>query len=355
MSDQPLETAPHRSFATYLFYALGLAVGIFILVLLFGKRRELTGAFHELNHLNYWWALAAFVVEALSFVGYAYLQRVVLRMGGAQLSLSSLTLVSLANIAIAYTIPGEPAVSSAYRYRFFRRRGASGASAGWAILTILIAQAIGMSLLLLLGVVVALAGNTGAHDTALVIVGLVIVLAAGTLLVRRDLLLRFLHFVVRLAKVVTGHPRDSLEDRIESTLARMRDIPMSTGSTIRVVGIATALWLVDFLCLVCCFGAVHARIPWSGVLLAFGVSQIAASLPFIPGGIGVVEGSLAVILVAYGTHKVPALAVVLFYRLLTFWLAILVGWSSIGAIEWRVRAANVRSKSSDGAVLPGGA
>ena len=265
MSDQPLETAPHRSIATYLFYALGLAVGVFILVLLFGKRRELTGAFHELNHLNYWWALAAFGVEALSFVGYAYLQRVVLRMGGAQLSLSSLTLVSLANIAIAYTIPGEPAVSSAYRYRFFRRRGASGASAGWAILTILIAQAIGMSLLLLLGVVVALAGNTGAHDTALVIVGLVIVLAAGTLLVRRDLLLRFLHFVVRLAKAVTGHPRDSLEDRIESTLARMRDIPMSTGSTIRVVGIATALWLVDFLCLVCCFGAVHARDPleWS--------------------------------------------------------------------------------------------
>jgi uncharacterized protein (TIRG00374 family) len=354
VSDQPLETAPRRTFATYLFYTIGLAVGIFILVLLFGKRREVTGAFHELNHLNYWSVLAAFLAEALSFVGYAYLQQVVLRMGGARLSLSSLTLVSLANIAIAYTIPGEPAVSSAYRYRFFRQRGASGAAAGWAILTILIAQAIGMSLFLLLGVVVSLAGNTGAHDTALVIVGLVIVLAAGTLLVRRDLLLRFLHSLVRLAKRVTGHPRNDLGARIESTLARMRDIPMSTGSTIGVVSIATALWLVDFLCLVCCFGAVHAPIPWSGVLLAFGVSQIAASLPFIPGGIGVVEGSLAVILVAYGTHKVPALAVVLIYRLLTFWLAILVGWASIGSIEWRLRTAKDRASAGEGAVLADG-
>jgi uncharacterized protein (TIRG00374 family) len=353
MSEEPMETAPRRTFVTYLFYALGLAVGIFILVLLFGKRREVTGAFHELNHLNYWWLLAAFVAEALSFVGYAYLQRVVLSMGGSRLSLSSLTLVSLANIAIAYTIPGEPAVSSAYRYRFFRQRGASGASAGWAILTILIAQAIGMSLLLLLGVLVALAGNTGTHDTALVIVGLVIVLAAGTLLVRRDLLLRFLVSVVQLSKRVTGHPRDNLGERIESTLVRMRDIPMSTRSTVGVVTIATALWLVDFLCLVCCFGAVHAPIPWSGVLLAFGVSQIAASLPFIPGGIGVVEGSLAVILVAYGTQKVPALAVVLIYRLLTFWLAILVGWACIGAIEWRVRSAKVRGAVADATPFTG--
>jgi uncharacterized protein (TIRG00374 family) len=100
---------------------------------------------------------------------------------------------------------------------------------------------------------------------------------------------------------------------------------------------ATALWLMDFVTLLCCFGAVHAPIPWGGVLLAFGVSQIVASLPLIPGGLGIVEGSLAVILVAYGAKKVPALAVVLIYRLLTFWAVILVGWISIAVIEWRVR------------------
>lgn len=336
MSDEPA-ASPHRKVTTYVWYAVGLGVGVFILALLFGQRNELHGAFHQLGHLNCAWACGAVLAEALSFVGYAYLQRVVLAFSGSRISLSALTLVSLANIAIAYTIPGEPAVSSAYRYRFFRRRGASGASAGWTILTILIAQAIEMSFLLLLGVLVALVGSTGTHDTALVIVGLVIVVVSGALLVRRDLLLRFLSAIVRGVRRVTGHPRDAMGRRIESTLERMSDIPLRPGSTIYIVVIATMLWLVDFACLLCCFGAVRAPIPWSGVLLAFGVSQIVAALPFIPGGIGVVEGSLAVVLVAYGTAKVPALSVVLVYRLLTFWLAVLVGWSCVGYIEWRVR------------------
>jgi putative heme transporter len=113
---------------------------------------------------------------------------------------------------------------------------------------------------------------------------------------------------------------------------------------------ASGLWFLDFLCLVCCFGAVHATIPWHGVLLAYGVAQIAAALPLVPGGLGIVEGSLAVILVAYGARKIPALAVVLVYRLLTFWLAVFVGWICIGIIEWQWR----RSRSTpfnDGAEL----
>jgi putative heme transporter len=321
-------------------YALGIALGVFILILLVGKRGEFSGAVHHLDNLNYGWESGAVSAEVLSIVGYGYLQRKVLQWSGAELSLSSLTLVSLANNAIAYTVPGEPAVSSAYRYRFFRRRGASGASAGWSILTILIAQAIGMSLLLLIGVLIALTGSTGVQARGTVLVGLFVVLIAGAFLIRRDLLLRFLGLLVRLCRRVTGHPRGDVMRRIESTLERMREIPLSSIKAIGLVAMATALWLTDFLILLCCFGAVHAPIPWSGVLLAFGVSQIVASLPLIPGGLGIVEGSLAVILVAYGAKKVPALAVVLVYRLLTFWSVIIVGWISIAVIEWRVRREN---------------
>jgi hypothetical protein len=290
-----------------------------------------------LDHLNYAWESGAVAAEVLSIVGYGFLQQKVLQWSGAEISLASLTLVSLANNAIAYSVPGEPAVSSAYRYRFFRRRGASGASAGWSILTILIAQAIGMSLLLLIGVLIALTGNTGVQARGTVLVGLFVVLIAGAFLIRRDLLLRFLGLLVRLCRRVSGHPRGDVMQRIESTLQRMREIPLSNVKAIGLVAMATALWLMDFVTLLCCFGAVHAPIPWSGVLLAFGVSQIVASLPLIPGGLGIVEGSLAVILVAYGAKKVPALAVVLIYRLLTFWAVIIVGWISIAVIEWRVR------------------
>ena len=337
MTDESTPSRSRRTIWTVIRYALGVALGVFILVLLVGKRGEFSGALQHLDHLNDGWESGAVLAEVLSIVGYGYLQQKVLQWSGAELSLSALTLVSLANNAIAYTVPGEPAVSSAYRYRFFRRRGASGASAGWTILTILIAQAIGMSLLLLIGVLIALTGNTGVQARGTVLVGLFVVLIAGALLIRRDLLLRFLGLLVRLCRRITGHPRGDVMRRIESTLQRMREIPLSNVKAVALVAMATVLWLTDFLVLLCCFGAVHAPIPWSGVLLAFGVSQIVASLPLIPGGLGIVEGSLAVILVAYGAKKVPSLAVVLIYRLLTFWAVIIVGWISIAVIEWRVR------------------
>jgi uncharacterized protein (TIRG00374 family) len=351
VSDVGISTNVHWTKGAIARYVVGLLLGTVVLVLLFGKRSELTKAFHQLDHLNWAWALSAVAVEIISILGFAYLQRHVLHVGGAELPMAGLFLVSLANNAIANTIPGEPAVSCAYRYRFYRRRSASGAASAWAILTILIAQSIGMSLLLLVGVLVSLGGSSHSPNTGLVVVGLVVVLGAGVVLVRQDLLFRVIEALVRLAHRVTGHPRGDVRDRIDATLVRMREIPLKRQSTMVIVALATAVWFLDFACLLCSFGAVHATIPWGGVLLAYGVAQIAATLPLVPGGIGIVEGSLAVILVAYGTQRVSALAVVLIYRLLTFWLAVAVGWVSVGFIEWRVRSERRQSSDANAAIV----
>jgi uncharacterized protein (TIRG00374 family) len=119
----------------------------------------------------------------------------------------------------------------------------------------------------------------------------------------------------------------------------MREIPLSPESTVAVVAIATAVWCCDFLCLLCSFRAVHSAIPWHGVLLAYGVAQIVASFPVVPGGLGIVEGSLAVVLVAYGAGRVPAVSAALAFRVVNFWLAIAVGWLSVGVIAHRSRRA----------------
>lgn len=318
-------------------YVVGLALGIVILLLLFGKRGDLAAAWHQSRHASVGWLAVAVLAEALSLSMFAWLQRRVLRLAGASIPMTALAMLTVANNAIANTMPGEPAMSSTFRYRYYRRRGASGAGAGWTIFTIIIAQAIGMSLLLLLGVVVAIAGAASARHAGAAVAGLVIVAAAVAVLTRRDLVLRLAGALVRGLRRLTGHPRGSLGARIEGTLARMREIPLSGQSTAMIVTMAAGVWFFDFLCLACAFGAVHATVPWAGVLLAYGVAQVAGSLPFVPGGIGLVEGSMAVILVAYGAGRVPAISAALAYRAVSFWLAIAVGWITVGVMAHQAR------------------
>ena len=98
----------------------------------------------------------------------------------------------------------------------------------------------------------------------------------------------------------------------------------------------------------CSFAAVHAAIPWNGILLAYGVAQIVAALPVVPGGIGVVEGSLAVILIAYGAGRVSALSTALVFRAVSFWLAVCVGWITVGAIARHARRRDHRSGDDPG-------
>ncbi len=318
-------------------YVLGAAFGVLILFLLFGKRSELVASWHQLGQVSPGWVGAAVAAETTSLWAFAFLQRRVLGLSGTRIALPALFLLALANDAIANTVPGEPAVSSAYRYRYYRRRGASGASAGWTIFTILVAQAIGMSLLLLVGVLVALVASSSLVGAGVAILGLVIVAAAAAVLVRRDLVLRLAGALVRGCRRVTGHPRGSIGARIEATLARMREIPLSATSTAGIVAIALAVWVGDFLCLLCSFRAVHGAIPWDGVLVAYGAAQVVGSLPIVPGGLGIVEGSLAVILIAYGASRVIALSAAIAFRLVSFWLAIAVGWISVAIIAYEAR------------------
>ena len=356
MAGERADSGAGRDLKVVARYVAGVLLGCVVLLLLVGKRGELAAAWHHLAGANGGWVLAAIAAESLSSLAYAWLQHRVLRLSGASIPLPGLIALTLANDAIAGTVPGEPAVSSAYRFRYYRRRGASGASAGWTIFTILIAQAIGMSLLLLLGVLAALAGSTSTLGAGITVVGLVIVLAAGAVLVRRDLVLRLAAASVRLAGRLTGRltgrrwdatgHRTGLAARIEATLTRMREIPLSPGSTAAVVAIAAAVWFCDFLCLVCSFHAVHAAIPWHGVLLAYGVAQVAGSLLVVPGGLGIVEGSLAVVLVAYGTGRVPAVSAALAFRIVNFWLAIAVGWLSVGLIAHRLRRRRASAPTS---------
>src|SRR5690242_8252450 len=65
-----------------------------------------------------------------------------------------------------------------------------------------------------------------------------------------------------------------------------------------------------------------------------GASIIAAAAP-TPGGLGAMEAALVAGLTGVGMDSGIAVAAVLAYRLLTYWLPILPGWLSFHALERR--------------------
>lgn len=328
---------PGRSAGTIVRYLIGIVLGVAVLVVLLRQRGDLVAARHEFRHLAAGWIVASVLAEGASLAAYGLLQHRVLHAAGTRMPLPGLVALSLANEAIANTVPAGPALSCVYRYRYYRRRGASEASAGWCVFTVLIAQAVSMALLLLVGVLVAMLASATVGSAGVAAVGAVIVIAGLAVLIRRDLLLRLVGQLVRAVQRVTRHPAQERCDRIHAALARMQEIPLDARSTVTVVAISVGVWACDFLCLICSFGAIHAQVPWGGVLLAYGAAQAASALPIVPGGLGIVEGSLAVILSAYGVARVPAITAALAYRLVSFWLSIAVGWVSVGVIAYRGR------------------
>jgi len=328
---------PGRSAGTIVRYVLGVLLGLAVLVVLFGERGDLVAARHKIGHLAIGWVAASVLAEGTSLTAFGVLQHWVLRQAGARIALPGLVALSLANEAIANTVPAGPALSCVYRYRYYLQRGASEASAGLDRLHGSDSQAISMSLFLLAGAGVAMLASASIRSTGIAAAGLVIVGAGAAVFIRRDLVLRLAAMLVRISQRVTGHPRRAAAARLEAALARMQEIPLNARSTASIVAIALGVWTCDFLCLLYSLAAVHAAVPWDGVLLAYGAAQVVSALPIVPGGLGIVEGSLAVILAAYGIARVPAISAALAYRLVSFWLAIAVGWASVGVIAYQAR------------------
>jgi uncharacterized protein (TIRG00374 family) len=90
-------------------------------------------------------------------------------------------------------------------------------------------------------------------------------------------------------------------------------------------------------------------VPWRGLLLAYGAGQLASSLPVTPGGLGVVEGSLTVALVAFGGAEASTVAAVLLYRVLSFWAMLPIGWGAWGGMKLVGRTAVIRHPAPKGA------
>jgi uncharacterized membrane protein YbhN (UPF0104 family) len=99
-------------------------------------------------------------------------------------------------------------------------------------------------------------------------------------------------------------------------LVRSRDAVLLFG--------AIGYWAFDNLALLATYAAVGHTPPLSIVLMGYLIGQLGGLLP-LPGGVGGIDGGLIGVLVLYGAPLAGTVAAVLAYRLILFWVPLLVG------------------------------
>lgn len=319
---------------------VGLGLAALAISVVTGRSREISGTAVLLEHARWPWLVLAVPAEACSLLAYAALERRLLRAGQASIPLRTLLPITLAGNAIQNSLPGGPAWGAGYAFGQFRRRGADAVLATWALLATGFVSGAALVVLTIAGVVAA-EGQAAAND----LVGAVVVVAAVTVAlavaVRLGLHARWapraLTVLVRISQRIVHRPAGDPALVVRDAWERLTAVrPTPTDWTVAGAwGISN--WILDCTCLALAFPSIGAGVPWRGLLLAYGAGQLAANLPITPGGLGAVEGSLTVALVAYGGAQVPTVAAVLIYRVITFWLLLVVGWATYAFLRWTAR------------------
>ncbi len=88
---------------------------------------------------------------------------------------------------------------------------------------------------------------------------------------------------------------------------------------------ALLFWFGDIFCLYFALLSFNYTPHISIVIFTYCVSKIMATISFIPGGLGVIEASMSLLLIGFGVPAPTALAAVLIFRLISFWLPIPLG------------------------------
>jgi uncharacterized protein (TIRG00374 family) len=71
--------------------------------------------------------------------------------------------------------------------------------------------------------------------------------------------------------------------------------------------------------------AFHETVAPDKAVIAYAVANVVGTFSPTPGGLGAVEGVMIALLVGFGMPSAAAVAVVLVYRLINFWLPIPAG------------------------------
>lgn len=298
--------------------------------LLLPQLANLKEAWQTVQRMPLWLVALAFAAQAISYTGSGYLLAALAAMLQERLPVGRGIIIALGSGSIGL-VAGGVVGSTAATYRWVSASGVSERVAGlcgalpslFNNLFLAVFAMLGLLHLLLIHQLTRLQGVS----FALILLILLLLVTVG---------LRGVTHPAWLLSVWT---------RVGEPWARLRRRPFRPDTTANRVNQLVNTWLIlrrggwrgpllgavvnvggDMLTLYFFFAAAgHAVSP--GVLLTgYGLPLLVGKVGFLPGGVGLVEGTMTALYVSLGVPNAVTVVVILSYRLVSFWIPTLLGF-----------------------------
>jgi hypothetical protein len=280
-----------------------------------------TATLRALTTVRPGWLAIAVAVETVSVLALAQLHRVMLGAAGAkQPRVGDYLAVTYVGGAVSSSLPGGPALATAYTYRQLRSRGVTEGHATW---TLAASGAVSVAVIALISTTLfTLAGRLTASTLT---VGAAEIAAAPALVALARWAARHPQPVTRTLSTALGwlnrlrrRPAGSGRDRVVAAVVTLNDIQPRWRHWAAASTWAAVNWGADATCLALCLLAVGTAVPSLAALVIAYIAGVATTqLAPTPAGLGVTEAAITAVLVAHGIPAHPGLAAVVLFRLLS--------------------------------------
>jgi glycosyltransferase 2 family protein len=279
------------------------------------------------------WLAAAVAVECVSIVFYSLLFRRLLDLLQYPVTLPLALRINLAGLAAAHLFSAGGLGGAAVTYRVLQKRGMPHAL---VLIAVIFQNAFAYFFLFALfavSLLVLIVRGQGGGAATLISTVLVVLIFGLTgygfwLLTHPSSLRRRAHQVVGWLERRTSRirvDRAMLEEYLDGVVDGWRRLRRDGWGHLKTVGHAAGYWGFDIICLLFVMLAFHEYVAVDKVVIAYVIAYVVGTFSPTPSGLGAVEGVLIALLVGFGLASGPAVAIVLVYRLIFFWLPIPVG------------------------------
>jgi uncharacterized membrane protein YbhN (UPF0104 family) len=285
----------------------------------------------------------AILAETVSMLAAVRVQQLLLTSSERPPRAGAIARITLAATSIGYVLPGGPALGGLYSAR---RYGVLGVEPDAAAGSQLVSSSLFGASIGALGILGYLTGNEHEFSDSVTsgawhvfgVVSVVFTLACVA------------------AAVVCRSARTRRRLASSRLVARFAGIPAPTAAAtgrplvtvpvlLRVTALSLVILLADLGCLLACLALIEVPFDGDSVLPAYALTAVLGLLPFTPGGLGLVEGGLAVLLAVPDSAQDRLGAAVLIYRLLSYWVLVAIGLLILSA-DGGLAAAGARRSNS---------